>query len=145
MPEARTTTPDSPTPLAEALATVGDRWTLRVVAALVEGPRRFGDLQREVEGIAPNVLSERLRRLTDQGLVVAQAYSERPPRFTYELTETGRGLAGPIRMLAEWAAGRSGGSRVTHAACGAPLEATLWCPTCREPVPEDEASELDYA
>src|SRR5918996_1611702 len=67
-------------PLADALARVGDRWTLLVVAALLDGPRRFNELQDELEGIAPNVLSARLKALAEQALVVAQPYSERPPR-----------------------------------------------------------------
>ena len=72
--------------LAAALASVGDRWTLLVISALLDGPRRFGDLQDEVTGIAPNVLTQRLRRLETEGLVIAQPYSERPPRFVYELS-----------------------------------------------------------
>ena len=48
-----------PSPLADALARVGDRWTLLVVAALLDGPKRFNELQEELEGIAPNVLSSR--------------------------------------------------------------------------------------
>src|SRR6516162_8313553 len=67
--------------LADALAAVGDRWTLLVIAALLDGPRRFGDLQDEVAGIAPNVLTQRLRQLERNALVVARPYSERPPRF----------------------------------------------------------------
>ena len=98
-------------PLAAALASVGDRWTLHVVAALLDGPRRFGDLQEEVGGIAPNVLSQRLRRLEDDGLVIAQPYSERPPRFVYELSEAGRGLAGVLRLLVDWGARHSAPSR----------------------------------
>jgi DNA-binding HxlR family transcriptional regulator len=78
------------TPLADALERVGDRWTLLVVAALLDGPRRFNELQEELDGIAPNVLSARLKALTEQALVVAQLYSERPPRFVSELTESGR-------------------------------------------------------
>ena len=81
--------------LAEALALVGDRWTLLIVAALLGGPRRFGDLQAEVSGIAPNVLTQRLRALSQQGLVIASAYSERPPRFVYELGAGARELALP--------------------------------------------------
>src|SRR5918912_796881 len=72
--------------LADALATVGDRWTLLIVATLLDGPRRFGELQEEVEGIAPNVLTQRLRHLEGEGLLVPRAYSERPRRFEYELT-----------------------------------------------------------
>ena len=58
----RPTTQASPTSsLADALASVGDRWTLLIVATLLDGPRRFGELQKELDGIAPNVLSSRLR------------------------------------------------------------------------------------
>ena len=61
-----------------AMARVGDRWTLLVVDALLDGPRRFKDLEAAVPGLAPNVLSARLRRLEREGLVVAVPYSERP-------------------------------------------------------------------
>jgi DNA-binding HxlR family transcriptional regulator len=131
--------------LAEALAAVGDRWTLLIVAALLSGARRFGELQSELGGIAPNVLSSRLRQLTEQGLVVAEPYSQRPERFVYELTGTGRELAGPLRLLTQWGARQSGGGTAVHAACGHPLEAVWYCPTCQERVADDEAGELDYA
>jgi DNA-binding HxlR family transcriptional regulator len=131
--------------LAEALATVGDRWTLLIVAALLGGARRFGELERELGGIAPNVLSSRLRRLTEQRLVVAEPYSRRPERFVYELTEAGRGLAGALRLLTQWGARQTGSATAVHAACGNPLEAVWYCPTCQEPVADDEAGELDYA
>jgi len=131
--------------LSEALDSVGDRWTLLIVASLLGGARRFGELQRELGGIAPNVLSSRLRRLTEQRLVLAEPYSRRPERFVYELTERGRGLAGALRLLAQWGAPQTGGAAVVHAACGNPLEAVWYCPTCQSPVPDDEADELDYA
>ena len=113
---------------------VGDRWTLLVVEALLDGPRRFGDLQEAVAGIAPNILTQRLRRLEREGLVVAQPYSERPPRFVYELTAAGRELAGALRLLADWGARHSGAEPLRHAACGTPLEARWYCPTCDAPV-----------
>lgn len=131
--------------LAEALATVGDRWTLLIVAALMSGARRFGELERQLGGIAPNVLSSRLRQLAEQGLVVAEPYSERPQRFVYELTGAGRELAGPLRLLTQWGARQTGGATAVHAACGSPLEAVWYCPTCQAEVADDEAGELDYA
>jgi DNA-binding HxlR family transcriptional regulator len=133
-------------PLAAALATVGDRWTLHVVSALLDGPRRFGDLQEEVAGIAPNVLAQRLRRLEEEGLVIAAPYSERPPRYVYELSEAGRGLAGVLRLLADWGARHSGAEPPRHAACGTPLDAVWFCRTCEAPVNPAEAGEdLHYA
>jgi DNA-binding HxlR family transcriptional regulator len=122
----------STSPLADALARVGDRWTLLVVAALLDGPRRFNELQDELEGIAPNVLSARLKALGEQALVVAQLYSERPPRFVYELSESGRELAGALRLLADWGARSGGGEPYRHDACGTALEARWWCPSCEQ-------------
>lgn len=144
MPRRASATSDSP--LAAALEAVGDRWTLLVVEALMDGPQRFNDLQELVPGIAPNTLSHRLGQLEQRGLAVAQPYSERPPRFVYELTEGGRGLAGVLRLLADWGARRSDRAEPPrHAACGAPLEAQWWCPTCERPVEEGEAQDLHYA
>jgi DNA-binding HxlR family transcriptional regulator len=132
--------------LAEALSSVGDRWTLLIIAALLDHPSRFGDLQREVPGIAPNVLSGRLRQLEEQGLVVAEPYSQRPPRYVYELTDSGRALGGPLRLLADWGARHAGGAEVpVHAACGSPLEAAWYCRTCQEPVADEDARELHFA
>ena len=138
--------PSETTPLAAALDSVGDRWTLLVVEALLDGPLRFGDLQARLAGIAPNVLSQRLRRLEGEGLVVAQPYSERPPRYVYELSAPGADLAGALRLLAGWGARhREGAERPRHGACGSPLEARWWCPTCERAVEEDEAADLHYA
>ncbi len=71
--------------------------------------------------------------------MVARRYSERPPRASYELTEEGRALAGALRLLADWGA-RHGESAdpPRHTACGTPLEAVWWCPTCERPADEPE-------
>ena len=129
-------------PLGDALARVGDRWTLLVVAALLERPKRFNELQDELEGIAPNVLSARLKALGEQALVVAQPYSERPPRFAYELSESGRELAGALRLLADWGARSAGGEPYRHEPCGGTLEARWYCPACEVVVDDPDADEL---
>lgn len=132
--------------LAEALAAVGDRWTLLVVDALLAGPRRFGELQQAVEGIAPNVLTQRLRALEGNALVIAQPYSERPPRFVYELSAAGRELAGVLRLLAGWGArGAEETLAPRHAACGTPMQARWWCPTCEHAIADDEGGGLGAA
>lgn len=132
--------------LADALTTVGDRWTLLVVAALLDGPKRFGDLQEEVEGIAPNVLTQRLRQLERNALVVARPYSERPPRFVYELSSPGAELAGALRLIAGWGARNAEGSAAPrHGVCGTPMEARWWCPTCERTVDDGDDEELHFA
>jgi DNA-binding HxlR family transcriptional regulator len=131
-----------PSPLDDALARVGDRWTLLIVAALLESPKRFNELQDELGGIAPNVLSARLKGLAEHALVVARPYSERPPRFVYELSESGRELAGALRLLADWGARSSGlAEPLRHVACGTALQARWWCPTCEAPVEDAGAGD----
>lgn len=119
-------------PLAEALTRVGDRWSLLLVAALLEGPRRFNELLEEVPGIAPNILSQRLKHLEAERLVLARPYSSRPARLAYELTAAGEELAGALRLLSDWGARHSGLDSPCHAACGTPMEARWWCPMCGE-------------
>jgi DNA-binding HxlR family transcriptional regulator len=129
---------DAPSPLAEALARVGDRWTLLVVEALLDGPRRFNDLLGQLPGIAPNILSERLKRLEREGLLVARPYSDRPPRAAYQLTAEGRELAGALRLLAYWGAGHADPAQAPrHPACGTPIEARWYCPTCDQLVDDE--------
>jgi DNA-binding HxlR family transcriptional regulator len=132
-------------PLAEALVAVGDRWTLLVVEALLGGALRFNELQERIEGIAPNILSNRMRRLEQDGLVLAQPYSERPPRYIYELTAAGRELAGALRLLADWGARHSEAEPVVHRACGTALEARWYCPTCDQTVDEPDDESVHYA
>ena len=118
------------TPLELALERVGDRWSLLIVEALLDGSRRFNELAEGV-GIAPNILTDRLRRLEREGVVVARPYSERPPRMEYELTSAGHDLAGALRLLADWGSRRSEDSDpLRHELCGTPLEARWYCPTC---------------
>lgn len=118
-------------PLASALRRVGDRWSLLIVDALLDGPRRYNELQEAVSGIATNVLAQRLRHLEAERIVLAVAYSRRPARFAYELTATGRQLAGALRLLAEWGAGGAGDAGAgRHDLCGTPLDVRWYCPTC---------------
>lgn len=136
--------------LAHAVERIGDRWTLLVVDALLAGPRRFGELSDAVGGIAPNVLTARLRQLEGDGLVRSAPYSERPRRVAYELTDAGRELAGALALLASWGRRQRGGGHepsrggLTHRTCGAPLDTRLWCPTCDRQVDDPEADELEY-
>jgi DNA-binding HxlR family transcriptional regulator len=132
-------------PLAAALERVGDRWSLLLVEALLPGPRRFNELTEAVSGIAPNILADRLRRLESERVIRATPYSRRPPRFVYELTDEGSELAGALRLLADWGArGARDAEPMRHAACGTPLEARWYCPTCARAVEGHEAHAVRY-
>lgn len=133
------------TPLAAALERVGDRWSLLIIEALLDGPRRFGELSETVAGIAPNILADRLRRLEGERILRATPYSDRPPRFRYELTEEGHELAGVLRLLGDWGSrGSTSAEPMRHASCGTPVEARLWCPTCARSVEDDDADGLHF-
>ena len=132
-------------PLAEALTRVGDRWTLLVVQALLGGSRRFNDLLEQIPGIAPNVLSDRLKRLERDALVISRPYTDRPPRAEYELTAEGKELAGALRLLAHWGARHTLRAEAPrHPACGTPVEARWYCPTCDQLVEDEPEIETQF-
>ena len=131
------------TSLAGAVRLVGDRWSLRLIAALLDGDRTFSELSEEVDGIAPNILTARLKALQRDALVAARPYQRRPVRMRYSLTAPGRRLADAVALLAEWGAarqGRTAGPR--HETCGSALELRPWCPTCETAVELTEPAEL---
>jgi DNA-binding HxlR family transcriptional regulator len=114
-----------------------------LVEALLAAPRRFNELAEAIPGIAPNILSDRLRRLERAAVVVATPYSRRPVRMEYALTPDGRELAGALRLLADWGARGGGfGEPLRHDVCGTPLEARWHCPTCGTSVDDADAIEL---
>jgi DNA-binding HxlR family transcriptional regulator len=132
------------TALEAALERIGERWALLIVDALLEGPKRFSDLEETVPGIASNILSQRLKHLEREALLVARPYQKRPVRLSYELTAAGRELAGALRLLAQWGARGSGEAALRHATCGSALEARWYCPTCARTVDDAEPAELRY-
>jgi DNA-binding HxlR family transcriptional regulator len=118
-------------PVAKSLEVLGDRWTLLLVRDLLRSPRRFQDFQAGEPGIPPNILSERLKRMEEHGLVARRFYSEHPPRAEYVLTERGRGLGVVVGALAAWG-GRHLYRRapLVHVGCGHPVEIRYFCPDC---------------
>src|SRR6266850_242712 len=91
-------------PVAKTLEVVGDRWTLLVVRDLLGRTRRFQDLQASLPGIAPNILSDRLKLMEEHALVTRRFYSDHPPRAEYELTDKGKELGVVVGALAAWGA-----------------------------------------
>ena len=138
----RSRSPEDASPLHHALDRIGDKWSLLLIAALLDGPKRFGDLLAAAPGIAPNILSHRLRHLEREKLVVARPYSERPPRFSYELTAAGQELAGALRLLSDWGARQGDAEAPRHTECGTPLQVRWWCPSCEQPVDDPDAEDV---
>jgi DNA-binding HxlR family transcriptional regulator len=115
------------------LALVGDFWTLGVLRCAMFGIRRFGGFQAEL-GVASNVLSDRLARLVDAGILARTRYQDRPPRHDYQLTDIGQELRPVILALKTWGDRhiQEAGPRtmIHHQGCESPLEVVARCPTC---------------
>jgi DNA-binding HxlR family transcriptional regulator len=89
--------------VTETLARIGDKWTVMVVGALHQGPMRYNQIRRAVEGISQRMLTLTLKGLEEDGLVNRTMYPTIPPRVDYELTDLGRKLIVPLQSLYEWA------------------------------------------
>lgn len=132
-------------PLNAALAVVGDRWSLAVVAQLVEGPQRFNELAESLAPIARTVLSDRLRKLEAAGVIAKRQYSDTPPRANYRLTLIGADLARVCGVLADWGSRHFGDGQpaLTHAACGGAVTPVYECADCGRVSARDLASRSD--
>jgi DNA-binding HxlR family transcriptional regulator len=118
-------------PVAKTLELVGERWTLLVVRDLLGGPRRFQDLQESLPGVAPNMLSARLKRMEAHGLIRRSFYSDHPPRASYELTDRGRELGMVVSAMAAWGSRHADtGTALVNEACGHPVQIGYFCPAC---------------
>ena len=92
-------------PIACSLDLIGDRWTLLIVRDLFRGKRRFSEFLGSDEGIKTNILTDRLKRLEEAGLVQRSPYQKHPPRYDYYLTSKGRDLSPVLNAIFAWGRG----------------------------------------
>lgn len=90
-----------------ALRAITGKWKVEIICALVDGPRRFGELRRCLPGVTQHMLTAQLRELERDGLVLRTAHAEVPPRVEYELTEAAYALEPVFEALVGWS-GRHG-------------------------------------
>jgi DNA-binding HxlR family transcriptional regulator len=127
-----------PCPVACALDLLGDRWTLLLVRDLLRGRSRFHEFTETLPGIAPNILSDRLKQLEEHGIVTRRLYSEHPPRAEYLLTERGHDLQVVVGALGAWGAKHASAPNTpVHKACGHPVDVVYRCPSCAEHLTPD--------
>lgn len=127
-----------PCSIARTVDLIGDGWTPMVLREAFYGTTRFDDFER-VLGIGRNVLSQRLGRLVDEGLLEREAYQQNPPRYDYVLTAKGRDLFPVLAAMMAWGdrwlAPSDGPPAVLrHEACGHDTRAEVVCAECREPL-----------
>ncbi len=102
-------------PIQRTIALIGDKWKILVLCTLADGTKRFGELQRAMEGITPKVLTRQLRDLERDGLIARQVYPQVPPRVDYSLTPLGQSLMPILGKLHDWAVANSAALLAAHA------------------------------
>jgi DNA-binding HxlR family transcriptional regulator len=124
--------------LARTLSVIGDRWTMLILRDAFLGVRRFEDFENDLK-MPRHRLSERLRKLVEQGVLARVQYQTRPRRFEYRLTDKGVDLYPVIVSMLNWGdrwmAGSAGPPvELIHRKCGKQIVPGLKCPECDEPI-----------
>ncbi|MFI6559342.1 winged helix-turn-helix transcriptional regulator [Streptomyces sp. NPDC050534] len=140
----RTSFSNWPCSIARTMDLLGDAWTPLVLREAFYGIHRFDEFQQEL-GIARNTLTDRLRRLVDEGLLEKKPYQDEPRRYDYVLTEKGRDFFGVLAAMSRWGdrwlAGDEGAPvAFHHGTCGHDTEAEVVCAVCREPLRAEDTS-----
>lgn len=121
--------------IADALGIVGDRWTILIMRDVFRGLRRFDEFRKDLE-IPRAVLSDRLRRLVDTGVLRRQPYQDRPVRYEYRLTPMGRELSPILISLMQWGdrwlSEDGPPTTLVHEPCGTEVDLELYCWSCSE-------------
>jgi len=128
--------------LARTIELIGDAWTLMVLRELFLGERRFDALLRQT-GASPHILSQRLKRLENEGVLRRETYTTHPPRHDYRLTPKGRDLWPVIVTMKQWGDSwlEAGDTPVAiiHKDCGRTVIPHVTCPDCGEPMTARDA------
>ena len=124
--------------VARSVAVIGDRWTLMVLRDCFLGVRRFEAFQERL-GISRTIIADRLKHLTDEGVLYRSQYQDRPARYEYRLTEKGLALHPVVMAIVHWGdryyAGEAGPPLLhRHKSCGCDFHPVQTCSECGEPV-----------
>ncbi|MFC9995431.1 winged helix-turn-helix transcriptional regulator [Nocardia sp. NPDC127526] len=133
----RTTFANWPCTVARTVDLIGDWWTPLVLREAFYGAKRFDEFERTL-GLSRNVLTQRLNRLVDEGLLERVPYQDRPPRHEYRLTDQGRDffpvIAAIMRWGDRWLAPEGAPVVLHHTTCDHDTHAEVVCAHCREPL-----------
>jgi len=94
---------DQNCPTRLALDRIADKWTVLIVGRLATGKKRFGELRRDITGISPKVLTQKLRELERDGIITRKIYASVPPKVEYNLTPLGKTLISLLDSIRVWA------------------------------------------
>lgn len=118
--------------IAQTLNLIGDRWTLLILHAVLEGKKTYKELQESLDGIPTNLLSGRLKSLCEDGLLQCELYTTHPPRYMYSLTEKSLDLNDVFNSLLIWGDKHLDKSYkcLKHKTCGGAVKIVYRCENC---------------
>lgn len=130
--------PDENCSVARSVAVIGDRWTLMILRDCFLGVRRFEAFEQRL-GISRSIIADRLKKLTDEGVLRRDAYQDHPVRHEYRLTDKGLALHPVMMAVVHWGdvhcAGAEGPPLIhRHKACGCDFNPVQTCSACGDPV-----------
>ena len=123
-----------PCNIAQTLNLIGDKWTLLILRQLSRGNDTYNLIFETLEGIPSNLLSSRLKSLEEDGLILPVLYQNHPPRFRYELTESGKDLEDVFNSIILWGEKhlKDCYKQLVHKSCNHSVELKYYCPHCDE-------------
>ena len=129
-----------PCNIAQTLNIIGDKWTMLILRQLANGYDTFNSLLERLEGIPSNLLSNRLKSLEEDELIVPILYQEHPPRYRYVLTESGKDLDDLFNCIILWGQKhlKKCSKKLVHADCKHVIELQYYCPYCKKNIDKSQ-------
>ncbi|MCT2536481.1 winged helix-turn-helix transcriptional regulator [Aquibacillus koreensis] len=139
------TTYNLPCNIAQSLNIIGDRWTLLIAHEILKGNVTFSDIKKALDGISSNILSDRLKYLEQCGLVTSELYSDHPPRYHYQLTDSGKDLEHVFHAILLWGRDhlQTCYKKLVHTECQHEVTIAYYCPHCETNVDQLSVVEVD--
>ena len=132
--------------LARTLNILGDRWTMLVLHRIYKNINTFKELEEALDSIPTNILSDRLKLLTENGLISKELYSEHPPRYEYIITEKGKDFNHVFNSMIIWANKylEDCNRTIVHKKCNNKVSIEYYCEECNEYFGEEGLSIVEY-
>lgn len=129
-----------PCNIAQTLNIIGDKWTLLILCQLSKGHDTYSTLLENLEGIPTNLLSNRLKSLEEDSLIITVLYQAHPPRYRYELTESGKDLDDIFNCIMIWGEKhlKKCYKEVVHNSCKHKIDLQYYCPYCEKIIKKEE-------
>lgn len=134
-----------PCNIAQTLNIIGDKWTLLILRQLSNGYDTYNSILENLEGIPSNLLSNRLKSLEEDGLIIPVLYQSHPPRYRYVLTESGKDLDDVFYSIILWGERHLNKcyKELVHSSCNHKINIQYYCPHCNGTVDKSEITVKD--